>query len=272
MYKVIKLTEDTNPINNFTIGKVKSIEIIGDATNNEEVKVNLSRAVKYQTPEQVYIDTIPAEGTTVTCDKNYQLPLTYTHTYYGPAPDYEEHEDEVAVSQGGLKLYSVETDSEITSFKNGYWELQFSDDALASGNEQRHWTLTNFKYVDGVKTTVKQFSATSERGATPDTLTLRHTRNISDYDTITLILTDEEETIADIYCSGSVLTTIGWITHDDDVTIELLDVTLTSENMSSGRMIVDLENTFYANFDDVLSFSGETEVLRKLNIFIYIES
>lgn len=269
MYKVVKLTEDTNPINNFTIGKIKSIEIIGDTDSSDDVNINLLRKVKYQTPDKEYIDTIPAEGTTVTSAKNYALPLTYTSV---DGTSGEIVETEVDVTQGGLKLYATLDDGAIDGFRNGYWDLTFQDSSLGSDPEKRDWTLTNFKYVDGVKTTVIQFTGSTARATTPDTLTLRHTTSFDKYDEIELTLTATEETITDVYCSGSVLTTVGWTTHDEEVEIEILDTTITSETMATGRTIIDLDSSFYANFNDKFVFDGDIETLRKLNIFIYIES
>lgn len=273
MYKVVKLTEDTNPINNFTIGKIKSIEIIGDTDSSDDVNINLLRKVRYQTPDKEYIDTIPAEGTTVKCAAFYTLPETEDH--YAYVEGTPTHVD-VPFADAGLELYSTETSSVITGFKNGYYDLTFEDIVDPA---KRNWTLTHFKYVDGVKTTIKQYTASTDADAIPEELTLKYSYNTSSQDgyvdTIVLALTTEadvKQTVADTYCSDSVLTTVGWTTHDEEVEIEILDTTITSETMATGRTIIDLNSSFYANFNDKFVFDGDIETLRKLNIFIYIES
>lgn len=252
-------------------GAVKKIEVYASASVSGG-KVQLKKKIGYLDGVYEYVDTIPAAGTTVASAKTYQLPLTYTNV---DASSGETVETEVPVSQGGLELYATLDDDTINGFRNGYWDLAFQDTVLGSDPEQRSWTLTQFHYVEGVKTTIVQYTGTSDRGATPDTLTLKHTASLSEYDEITLTLAtadDEPISVADNYCSGSVNTRVAWERKTRTQTTDLATVTLDANGVGLYEpKDSDSGTPYYLATGDKLVYTGGDDDMKALTILAMVE-
>lgn len=258
MYQVLELNEANTSIPVNYAGKIVHLECYG----SEDIKysVALNKNVSYKRKVEQWFDTFPAAGSTKTVTKAYQFP------------------------DDGLILYANGKNQQdiVNSYRNGYWDLSWEFVSQLSGAPEdcRRWTLTNFEYVDGVKTTVKSYTyddvgtATEEGGIWqpkvyddyPETLTLTAT----DQSSIELTLIDEEITVDDVYCTGSEKRIVGYEPVTDTKEIPLIEL-----ESADDEAIVDNPTyascAIYCNIGDVISIDNtEAEILAS-KILIYIE-
>ena len=258
MIRVLELNEQNTSVPVNYAGKIVHLECFG--STDIKYAVSLNKNVSYKQKVEKWFDTFPAAGSTKTVTKAYQLP------------------------DDGLILYANGKNQQdiVNAYRNGYWDLSWEFISKLSGAPEdcRRWTLTNFKYVEGVKTTVKSYTyddvgtPTEEESDLqtvvytdyPETLTL----TANDETSIVLTLIDEEITVDDVYCTGSEKRIIGYEPITDTKEIPLIAL-----ESADDVAIVDNPKyescAIYANIGDVLSIDNDEVDILASKILIYME-
>lgn len=202
MHTVINISKPaTKWVQNGFLGKIVKLEAYASKALGN-VPIILKKQVTYKKEIFKYVDQYPIAGSYKTVDKAYQF------------------------SNDGLILYANGTTPSFTSdvvnqYRNGYWDLSWEQINPANGDDSfRRWTLINFAYVKGVKTTVSTYTYDDYGTPYPEggiwmpvifadypaTLTLTST----DGGSVTLTLIDREIEVPDVYCYASTAKVVGW--------------------------------------------------------------
>lgn len=245
MIKILRLDDrqKTQAVLQALAGEIKKIEVYASASVSGG-KVQLKKALEYFDGVYEYIDTI-ATGTK-TSDGTFTL-------------------------ADGTVLYSVGADT-VTGYRNGYWDLTWEDDTeLAEGAEalMRHWTLTSFGYVEGVKTTVKAF--TGDTAVADGFVDLTLATSDEEPEEAALEYSSEEASVTDNYCSGSVNTRTGWERKTRTQTTDLCTVTLSANGVGHyAPKDSDSSLPYYLAAGDTLTYAGGDDDMKALTILVMV--